>query len=105
AFAYCRSLTNVTFGNSVNIIDSHAFKGCSSLTSITIPNSVKSIGKGAFLCCSSLTSITCFATTPPAISDLSIAETTMIYVPEEAVKEYKQDPEWSIYEKQIKPIK
>jgi hypothetical protein len=34
-----------------------------------------------------------------------IGETTMIYVPKEAVKAYKQDPEWSIYEKQIKRIK
>ena len=29
----------------------------------------------------------------------------MIYAPEKAVIAYKQDPKWSRYEKQIKPIK
>ena len=64
-----------------------------------------SIGKDAFYDCDNLTGITCLATTPPAIDDLSIAETTMIYVPKKAIKAYKKDPKWSIYKKQIKPIK
>jgi hypothetical protein len=42
---------------------------------------------------------------PPAIDDLRIGETTMIYVPKKAVKAYKKNPDWSIYKKQIKPIK
>ena len=29
----------------------------------------------------------------------------MIYVPKKAIKAYKKDPKWSIYKKQIKPIK
>jgi hypothetical protein len=52
-----------------------------------------------------LASITCMAMTPPAISDLNIVETTLIYVPKEAVKLYKKDPNWVQYKKQIKPIK
>ena len=75
------------------------------LTEYTIPNSTTSIGDYAFYGCDSLTSITCLATTPPAIGDLKIGETTMIYVPKKAVKAYKQDPKWSIYKKQIKPYK
>ena len=104
-FSHCSSLTSITIPDSITSIERYAFVGCSSLKSITIPNSVTSIEDEAFEDCSSLTSITCLATTPPAIGDLSIAETTMIYVPKEAVKAYKQDPKWSIYEKQIKPIK
>ena len=105
AFYGCSGLTSITIPNSVTWIGWYAFWDCSSLTSITIPNSVTSIGYAAFCDCSSLTSITCLATTPPAIDDLRIGETTMIYVPKEAVKAYKQDPKWSIYKKQIKSIK
>ena len=105
AFKYCRSLTSITIPNSVTKIGGWAFYGCSSLTSITIPESVTSIGESAFWGCTSLTSITCLATTPPAIDNLRIGETTMIYVPKEGVKAYKKDPDWSIYKKQIKAIK
>ena len=105
AFQSCSSLKSITIPDSVTSIGHHAFDGCSRLKSITIPNSVTEIGWDAFSGCDSLTSITCLATTPPAIDDLSIGETTMIYVPKKAVKAYKQDPKWSIYKKQIKAIK
>ena len=92
------------YSNSVTSIKTDAFERCSSLTSITIPDSITSIGERAFANCSSLTQITCLATTPPAISDLSIAETTLIYAPKDAVKAYKKDVNWQKYKKQIKPI-
>ncbi|MBQ5710962.1 MAG: leucine-rich repeat domain-containing protein, partial [Alistipes sp.] len=96
-------LTSYTIPNSVTKIEHLTFSGCHHLTSITIPDSVTSIEYATFRDCSSLTSITCLATTPPAIGDLEIGETTMIYVPKEAIKAYKKDPKWSIYKKQIKP--
>ena len=104
-FSRCSSLKIITIPNSVTSIEKGAFSGCNSLTSITIPDSVTNIGNDTFHGCDNLISITCLATTPPAIGYLRIGETTMIYVPKEAVKAYKQDPKWSIYEKQIKRIK
>ena len=100
-----KSLTSYSIKEGTRLIGGSAFNDCSSLTSITIPNSVTSFGDYAFHDCDSLTSITCLATTPPAIDYLGIGETTMIYVPKEAVKAYKKDPKWSIYKKQIKAIK
>ena len=105
AFAGCSSLTSITIPDSVTEIGEWALAGCTGLTNINIPNSVTKIGERAFNVCSSLTSITCLATTPPAIDDLRIGETTMIYVPKKGVKAYKKDPDWSIYKKQIKAIK
>ena len=105
AFENCSSLTSITIPDSVTEIGEWALAGCTGLTNINIPNSVTKIGERAFNGCSSLTSITCLATTPPAIDDLRIGETTMIYVPKKGVKAYKKDPDWSIYKKQIKAIK
>ena len=55
--------------------------------------------------CLVATIATALAQTPPAISDLGIAEETTIYVPKDAIKDYKKDPNWEIYKKQIKAIK
>ena len=100
-----RGVLEFKSGGYINFINSGLFDGNDRLKSITIPNIVTSIGEKAFYRCYSLTSITCLATTPPAIGNLRIGETTMIYVPKEAVKAYKKDPNWSIYKKQIKAIK
>ena len=100
-----KGVTEYSIPEGVTSFRKEAFYGCSNLTSITIPESVTSIGEDAFYGCSSLKSITCLATTPPAISYISSEKTTLIYIPKKAVKAYKKDPKWSIYKKQIKPIK
>ena len=75
------------------------------LTNITIPSGVTTIGDQQFRGCSALANITILATTPPAISDLGIAETVKVYVPASAIKAYKKEPTWAKYNKQIKPLK
>ena len=59
AFAYCYSLTSVTFGENSQLttIGEETFFACTSLTSIEIPASVTCIGESAFYCCTSLTAI------------------------------------------------
>ena len=48
------TLTDVTIGNDVRIIEQEMFKDCSNISSITIPNNVTSIGNFAFSGCSGL---------------------------------------------------
>jgi hypothetical protein len=103
-FYGCSNLASIVMPNSVTEIGESVFYGCSGVTSITIPEGVTQIGENA-LNCFNLTSLTCLAMTPPAIQFLGITKDAKIYVPKKAVKAYKQDPKWSIYEKQIKAIK
>jgi hypothetical protein len=75
------------------------------ITKYTIPEGITSMGNYVFSECQHLEGITCLATIPPVIDILDIAATTIIYVPKDAVKAYKNDPNWMKYKKQIKPIK
>ena len=104
-FSGCSSLIEVTIPDSVAEIGAQAFMGCSGISKIRIPAGVTWIGEDAFGECSNLTEITCMAVIPPTISDLGIAETVVIYVPKEAMKEYKKDPNWARYLKQLKRAK
>ena len=97
-------LTEYTIPQDVTNMNNSVFTNCDGLTSITIPSGVTTIGDQQFSSCNALARLTCLATTPPAISNLSITETTMIYVPKNAIKEYKKDLNWTKYKKQIKPI-
>ncbi|MDR1847257.1 MAG: leucine-rich repeat protein [Bacteroidales bacterium] len=52
---YNTSITNVTIGNSVQVIPNYLFDGCSGIIgTLNIPNSVTSIGTNAFSGCSGL---------------------------------------------------
>ena len=51
-------MTNLTIGNNVTNIGSHAFYVCSGLTTVDIPDSVTTIGREAFSMCRNLTAVT-----------------------------------------------
>ncbi len=57
AFAYCDSLTKVTFGDNAKIVGASAFEGCSSLSDVKIGTNVRSIEDNAFKDCSYLNNI------------------------------------------------
>lgn len=58
AFNDCQTLTEVSFGDSLESIGSFAFYECTGLKSIAIPENVTTIGDWAFYACESLESIT-----------------------------------------------
>ena len=124
-FSGCSSLSSVTISENVTSIGNHAFSGCSSLTYVEIPTGVKSIGFGAFSeCsltsveipqsvtniggyvfsgCSNLTAIYCLNNNPPTGGEYMFSNTNNcpIYVPAEAVEEYKVAEYWSNYADRI----
>ena len=57
AFYECDSLTEISMGNYIALIDYDAFYKCSRLNVINIPHTVKRIGEGAFQHCSGITSM------------------------------------------------
>lgn len=56
AFESCKSLTNLSLGNSIQTIEDYAFFECYGLASITFPESITNLGAFAFYNCTNLTS-------------------------------------------------
>ena len=106
SFHYCPALTTIEIPSNVTEIKQYAFIG-SGLTSIDIPASVTAIGMFAFRDCSNLSSVTVRATTPPKLGwdvfDFNAAG-RKIYVPYDALDDYKGAAEWCLYANDILPI-
>ena len=104
AFSNCTGLTSIEIHNSVKSIGASAFNKCTGLTSVEIPNSVTSIGYGSFYDCTGLTSIIVRPVTPSSLGDDAFYSTNgcPIYVPAQAVKNYKS--KWSKYATRIQPL-
>ncbi len=97
AFYNCHELQSLTVPEGVTEIGDAAFYGCVYLTDITLPSSMATISDNAFALCSKLQKITVSATTPPAIQAKTfyeVSRTIPVYVPAEAVKDYKSDLYW-----------
>ena len=107
AFNECTSLTSVELPNALTHIYGNAFDGAG-LTSVTIPASVTSISSDVFKDCNSLSSVKVLGVTPPSISGNSFPDNvSTIYVPAEAVEDYKNGTgsiNWILFKDKIQAI-
>ncbi len=97
AFYNCHELQNLTIPEGVTEIGNAAFYGCTYLTEITLPSSVTSIDDNAFALCGKIQKIRVDATTPPTLRAKTFYEVNRsipVYVPAEAVNDYKNDTYW-----------
>jgi hypothetical protein len=108
AFRNCSSLDNIKIPNNVTSIASFTFDFCYKLSTIEIPEGLTNIYTRAFGYCKSLSKVICRATTPPTLDTLPFYESSnskTLYVPDEAVSDYKADTNWSAaFGDDIKPI-
>ena len=107
AFNSCYSLKSIDLGNGVQTIGSQCF-GYSRLPTITFPASLKTLENNVFYQNQNYTeSLTFKGTTPPTISVNSLSglkADCVIFVPAEAVNEYKIATNWSVRANHIYPI-
>lgn len=103
-FKWCYNLSHIEVPSTVTSIEEEAFKNCENLISIDIPASVVEIGSMTFAGCSALTSVTCRGIVPPfsidafyygeEYSDYSIYDQATLFVPNEALEDYRVADEW-----------
>lgn len=110
AFSGCLNLAMISLSNSLDSIGDWAFNHCK-FSSITIPRSVTYIGDRVCGNCRNISKIYCYAITPPKIIEGSITRTIkyssisgisypgiILYVPKEALNDYKSHEEWGRYQ-------
>lgn len=107
AFNSCSSLKSIDLGNGVQTIGDQCF-GYSKLPTITFPASLKTLGNNVFYQNQNHTELLTFkGTTPPTISVNSLSglkADCVIFVPVEAVNEYRIATNWSVRANYIYPI-
>ena len=97
AFYNCHELQNLLIPEGVTEIGDAAFYGCVYLQDMVLPGTIETIGDSAFALCSKLQKITVLSTTPPAIEAKTFYDVNRaipVYVPAEAVADYKNDRYW-----------
>ena len=107
AFANNDKLLKVTLREGLKEIGGFAFQYCSELTHFEIPESVERIGENAFSGCYNVNTLVLHSKKIPEWPNYHIAdfeELEDIYVPDESVELYKNDPEWELDKDKIKPI-
>lgn len=132
-FYECSGIKSLSLPNSIITIGEMAFYNCSSLTGhITLPSSLVTLGNSAFYG-TDFSSVTlpsniatigssvfdnvnmyyaeCLATIPPRLESADVfgsyngtKYTYPIYVPDEALEDYKLADNWSLYTDRLKPL-
>ena len=95
---------NVIIPNSVTSIGEYAFYGCGSLTSVTLGTSVKVIEEYAFKS-TAIETITCYSMRPPTVNNNAFENldySTIVYVPADYLNYYKVHDFWGLYD--VRPI-
>jgi hypothetical protein len=82
-------------------IGEEAMRHCRSLTSITLPESLQMIDSHAFRGCKMLASVDCLASTPPIAMPNAFAgvdmDLTTLYVPTDSIASYKASEGWNSF--------
>ena len=101
AFYNCHQLEYLTIPEGVTEVGDAAFYGCAYLEDMTLPSTVQEIGDNGFALCAKLQKIHVKATTPPTIKAKTFFDVNRhipVYVPDEVVDAYKDDPYWSEFD-------
>ena len=101
AFYNCYNLQNLTIPEGVTEIGNAAFYGCTYLEDMVLPSSVQEIGDNGFALCAKLKQIHVKATTPPTIQAKTFFDVNRlipVYVPDDAVQAYEDDPYWKEFD-------
>lgn len=107
AFENCSSLASIDLPEGVLTIGSSAFNNCTSLTSFVFPESILSIGGSALFNCQGLQAITIYAHDVPTGGNYMFYcynNNYPIYVPADAIDDYKAAAYWSTYADRIQAI-
>lgn len=104
AFDYCISLKSIVIPEGVTTLDEMVFYQCENMESVVIPTSVTFVAWNAFGRCTALKSIFCNGTVPPEctyekIFEASTFSDATLYVPQDALEEYKNAYVWGDFEK------
>lgn len=97
AFRSCKNLTFVGIPEGVTSIGGSAFTDCNQLRSITLPPTITTIGDYAFQC-PHLDVITCYAPTPPRVSENTFLTYGQLHVPSGSKEAYEAADYWKNFD-------
>ena len=101
AFYNCHQLQELTIPEGVTEVGDAAFYGCTYLEDMVLPSTIQEIGDNGFALCAKLQKIHVKAATPPTIQAKTFFDVNRqipVYVPDNAVEAYKDDPYWQEFD-------